>query len=89
MNELDKSCYLIPLCLCLCLGGCAAFKQTARTVNDAASILCQGAFGIDEEAARRGISVEELCKIKDVLNPFIEEALKAQRAGAVKAGVSR
>jgi hypothetical protein len=83
----DLNEYLILLCLCL--GGCAAFKQTAKTVNDAAAILCQGAFGVEEEAARRGVSVEELCRMHDVLKPFVDEALKAQHAAAEKAGVSR
>jgi hypothetical protein len=75
--------------LCLCLGGCAALKQTAKTVNDAATVLCETAFGVEEEAARRGISVEEMCRLHDVLKPFVDEALKAQHAASEKAGISR
>jgi hypothetical protein len=76
------------LLLCLCLAGCAAVKPYARTVNEAARILCETAFGIDEEAAKRGLSVKELCAMHDVVKPFLDEALKAQRAGAQRAGVS-
>lgn len=87
MTELDMRAYL--MLLCMALGGCAAVKPYARTVNDAAAILCEGAFGVAEEAERRGMSVEELCSMHEVLKPFIDEALKAQRAGAERAGVSR
>jgi hypothetical protein len=75
--------------LCLCLGGCAAVKPYARTVNEAARILCETSFGIDEEAAKRGLSVKELCALHDVVKPFLDEALKAQRVGAKRAGVAR
>lgn len=73
--------------LCICLGGCAAFKPVLNDVSDAAQILCRGAFGVEAEAKARGVSVEELCTMHDVLKPFIDEALRAQRAAAPKAGL--
>lgn len=76
--------YLILLCLCL--GGCTA-KPVLRSVNDAAAILCRGAPGAESEARVRGVSVEELCSMRDVLGPFIDEALMAQKTGARKAGM--
>lgn len=77
------------LAVSLCLPGCAAFKQTARTINDAASLLCASSPDMQEMAQAQGVSVEDLCTVHSVLAPFIDEALRAQKAGARKAGAAR
>lgn len=66
---------------------CAAVKPVLRTVSDAAAILCETAFGVDDAAERAGISVREYCAIHKNVKPFLDEAMKAQRAGAQRAGL--
>lgn len=61
---------------------CADVKPVARTVNDVARDLCAMFFserqGISFDDAARGI-----CATREVLDPFIREALRAQQiAGA-------
>lgn len=64
---------------------CAAFRPTARTVNDAARFACETMLGA--EAQQQGISVQDLCAVQEVLDPFIRQILAAQasaRAGLAK-----
>lgn len=56
--------------LVMALQACAAF----RTVNDHAIEFCESVMGA--EAARQGITVEQLCMVPSILEPF----LLAQRA---------
>lgn len=67
------------LLLILQFQGCAFFKPAARTVNDAAKIACETMLSRDAEL--QGISVEELCAAREVLDPFVRQLLAAQ-AGA-------
>ena len=63
--------------------GCGMLKQTGRTINDAASILCT-LFAV--EAAETdpemlgGMNAADYCAIHDNLQPFIDEALSAKQA---------
>jgi hypothetical protein len=68
---------------------CAAAKGVARTVNDAARILCELVAAEQPQDELAGLSPGEWCAIKKNLDPFIEEALKAQKAGAHRAGLRR
>lgn len=61
---------------------CAAAKPYIATINQAAGLLCESSPVVLEQAKARGVSVAELCAIRDVLDPFITEAMRAQqRAG--------
>jgi hypothetical protein len=64
--------------------GCSEAKPVARTVNDVARELCAIFF-----SERQGISVEDaargICSTREVLDPFIREVLKAQRAAGMQA----
>ena len=55
------------------LGGCAHL----RTLNDAASVLCE-LFATDQGEAL-GMSPVEWCSVKENLDPFLDEILAAQR----------
>ena len=66
---------------------CSAVKPVVRDVSHAATILCETAYGVDQRAQAAGLSVEDFCRIHDVLAPFIEEATRAQRVAAGRAGL--
>lgn len=66
------------------LVACAAVKPVARTINDAASIACEVAFG--EEELPQGMSLKEFCDIHENVQPFVDQILAA-KAG-VKAGMA-
>jgi hypothetical protein len=59
------------------LAGCAQAKPIARTVNDAARIACEVAFG--EEALPQGVTLEDLCAAQEDLQPFIRNILAAKQ----------
>jgi hypothetical protein len=69
----------------LCVGACSAAQtQTIRTVNDAAKIACEAAFGED---LPQGLSLEDVCTAREDLEPFIKAILGAKRTvGARIAG---
>jgi hypothetical protein len=72
-----------------CLGACSATqvqqaKDATRTVNDAAKIACEAAFGED---LPQGLSLEDVCTAREDLEPFIDAILGAKRTvGAQHAG---
>lgn len=75
-----------------CVSGCAAWQKAkpyARTVNDAARILCETTFAESAESERAGLSPREWCAIHGNLKPFLEAVLSAQQVAAGKAGLSR
>jgi hypothetical protein len=75
-----KQLFTISFLVCL-ISGCALFKSTARTANDAGLILCQ--LFAAEHKEEVGMSPGDWCAIHRNLQPFIEEALSAkQKAGA-------
>lgn len=61
-------------------------KAVARTLNDAATIACHTALG--EEAEKQGLKVEDLCAAKEVLQPFLDAILSAQKQAAPAAGLA-
>lgn len=65
------------------LSGCGTLKQTGRTINDAASILCN-LFAVEaaetEPEMLGGMNAGDYCAIHDNLKPFIDEALSAKQA---------
>lgn len=69
------------------MSGCATVKPVLRGVNDAAVLLCESAFGVDERAAASGLTVRDFCQLHHVLDPFIQEATRAQRVAAGRAGL--
>lgn len=56
---------------------CAEVKPIARTVNDAARIACETAFG--EEELPQGVTPEQLCDAHENLQPFIRSILAAKQ----------
>jgi hypothetical protein len=73
------------------LMACAAVKGVVRTLNDIAKDLC--ALTASEQlerdgAALDGLSVAQWCDIKENLDPFIDEVLKAQKLAAGQAGLT-
>lgn len=62
--------------------GCAGFwqgvKDTGKTINDAAGILCN-LFAADHPDDLAGMTPVEWCAVHDNLKPFIDEALAAQQ----------
>lgn len=72
--------------------GCAHVKDVVRTVKDVGIDLCRLHFSEQPEqasalAGEYGVSVRDLCKVADVVNPFVDQALSAQRAGAQALGL--
>jgi predicted small secreted protein len=66
--------------------GCNTLKDIGRTINDAASIMCE-LFALEQGEEALGMSAGEWCNVHDNLKPFIDEALAAQRAaGAMSMG---
>jgi hypothetical protein len=80
---------IAALALVYLFAGCAAAKPVLRTIDDAASILCETAFGVQEQAQKEGLSVHDWCAIHEHLRPFIQEALKARAAAAQQAGLAQ
>jgi hypothetical protein len=72
--------------LALTCTSCGVFRQVAKTVDDVASILCTSSPDMQRMARAQGVSVEDLCAIADIIRPFRAEAVRAQKAGAVRAG---
>jgi hypothetical protein len=61
-------------------------KDTARTVNDAARIACEVAFGAEE--LPQGLTIEDLCEAQEDLQPFIDAILGAKQTVGTKHGVA-
>lgn len=63
--------------------GCGTLKDIGRTVNDAASILCN-VFAVEMQDADPdllgSLSPADYCAIQDNLSPFIDQALAAKNA---------
>ena len=64
--------------LCMNTTACSSVKPYVATVNDAAALLCQSSPDTQRAAQARGVSVADLCAIHGVLEPFIDEAMRAQ-----------
>lgn len=78
--------------------GCATVKHVVRTVDDVATLACElfGQRNPDEFAylvkkvsppnavavTKSGFNVKELCAVKEVLQPFIDEQLRLQHETA-------
>lgn len=65
------------------IAGCGTLKDTGRTLNDAAGILCN-LFAVEasetDSEALGGMTAGDYCAIHDNLRPFIDEALSAKQA---------
>lgn len=55
---------------------CSATKPVARTLNDAARVACEVAFG--EEELPQGMTPEQMCDAHEDLQPFIRQILAAK-----------
>lgn len=63
--------------------GCGTLKDAGRTLNDAASIMCNVfAVELSEVDPERlgGMSATDYCAIHDNLRPFIDQALSVKNA---------
>jgi hypothetical protein len=88
-NKTIKS--VIVLGTLLAMVSCAAVKGVVRTINDVAKELCLLTASEQLErdgAALDGLTVEQWCDIKENLDPFIDEILKAQKMAAGQAGLA-
>lgn len=65
---------------------CSSTKPVARTINDAARIACETAFG--EEELPQGVTVEQLCEAHEDLQPFIRQILAAKKAVGAAHGMN-
>ena len=63
---------------------CAAVKPVLRTVDDAASILCE--LFATEHKAELKLTPQEFCDVKENFQPFIDQVLAAQRAAGDQVG---
>jgi len=71
---------LLILVVLLGVSGCATFKHTAHTVNDAAKVLCEMvAEGYTPKQLDK-LSPEKWCEIKEHLDPFIDHVLSCPGA---------
>ncbi len=70
---------------------CSTVKGVVRTLNDIAKDLCTLTAGEQLErdsAALDGLTVAQWCDIKENLDPFIDEVLKAQKMAAGQSGLA-
>ncbi len=79
---------LVALC-CLALGACASWQQAAKSVDQAALILCDVFFAGQPQSV--GLSPEDIekafCSTAEQVAPFLSSAkIAAQRGGAVRLG---
>jgi len=83
----------IPAVLALAFCACspsqlAEAKSVARDVWSIARVLC-----LASHAEQAGVSVADVrdavCSTQEQIAPWVQPALGAQRAGAVKAGIAR
>lgn len=70
------------------LTSCTAVKNVVRTIDDVASDLCLLTATEVPPEQLQGFNPKEWCQVKEHLQPFIDEALSAQRAAAGGAGLS-
>lgn len=75
------------LVLAIGISACATVKEFARDINDVATELCTLTFNEHPEDLPPGLSVEEVCRTKKFLDPFIRHILKAQRDAAGQLGI--
>jgi len=75
----------------LVIVACSTVKGLVRTLNDIAKDLCMltASEQLEREgAALDGLTVAQWCDIKENLDPFIDEVLKAQKMAAGQAGLA-
>jgi hypothetical protein len=79
MTKLEK--LLLGLVFSIATISCAFLKPAVKSANEAAKIACESMLGAEAEA--QGMSVEEFCAIREVIDPFIDQlgAAKNQAAG--------
>ena len=74
----------LGLALTSILVSCATLKSAGRTINDAATVLCE-LFAQDADAEQlKGFTPSQYCAVHEHLEPFIDEALKAKNAAALR-----
>ena len=66
--------------------GCAALKPVARTVVDIARCLCEKVMS-ENPGELANLSVEEYCAKEELLRPFVDEMLAAEKRAKSRAGV--
>jgi hypothetical protein len=69
------------------VAACAEAKPVARTVNDVARQACEVAFS--EQELPQGLSVKDLCKTHEDLQPFIRSILAAKQQVGAAHGVEQ
>lgn len=66
--------------------GCAEAKPVARTVNDVARLACETSF--TSQKLPDGLTVEDLCKQYQNLQPFITSILSASKTVGAANGMT-
>jgi hypothetical protein len=79
----------VSIAIAFTLGGCAAFKKTARTLNDAARVFCEVFASDNKGQLPDGMSPREWCQIQKNLDPFIDTLLSAKPGLQREMGWSR
>lgn len=74
--------HLILMSVVCVVAACASVKPVARTINDAARIACETAFGDDGAELPQGMTPKEACSYHEVLKPFLDSILAAKAAAA-------
>lgn len=67
---------------------CGTLKDIGRTVNDAATILCE-LVATDNKDQLDGLSPAEWCAIQKNIAPFIDEILSAKQSASKKSGLNK
>lgn len=82
-----KSLFII-VCLIISLISCIALKPIARTITDAATILCE-LTAAENTVKLDGMTPSQWCNIYENIVPFIDPLLEAKKSGASKSGLSK
>ena len=75
---------LTTLVLLLATSGC--WTQAAKTTLDVARIACDQAFGEDE--LPQGLTLEDICRTQEDLQPYIRRLLAAKQAVGAAHGIT-
>lgn len=60
----------------IALTGCASAQPHLAKVNEAAALLCEASPARLKEAEAHGVSVGDLCKMREVIAPYEQKCAK-------------
>ena len=70
--------FVVAVAIVLGCSGCSMFKPVARTIVDIARCLCEKVMS-ENPGELANLSVEEYCEKEELLQPFVDEMLRAER----------